>query len=245
MSTQRDRTQRRDGRDEVRQAQIVAQRKREIETYRRKIDDRLNEFEKNKLMAKFIEKYKRKLEEHGLNPDADIHRINNVDNLSARVKLLPPPPVYQHHRSGNHPSAKEHRAVTARTFAGHTRNYMQKHCPNDQRVMSLVDFFPAGEDSGTHIKRYAPKNIVQFRTADGTPHCVSKKLLQFFVKNGQTAAVSYQNDSYGDHWPEITNVGNKEPLIRVPFHVLNDATGNQFRVPDSSNRRQPPHMNEY
>ena len=227
-------------REQAVERQAIENRKKEIEKYRNTIYDRLETFRSSKLTRKFLDKYKAKLQEHKLNPNADISKIHDVNNLSQRMRLLPPLPVYQHHTNPRHPSAKEPRAVAARSFKGHTREYMKKQCPNDQTLLSPYDF-----SSYVPIKRYAPKNILQFRTADGKSHCVADRLLRFYNKNGYTAAPSYQNDSFGDHWPEITNVGNKEPFIRVPFHVLNDAAGNKFRVPDSSNRRLPPSANEY
>ena len=241
MSTAEHRAQRR---GQSRETQIIKERKQDIQKYRDTIRERLDGFRENRLSKGLVDKYNQKLEEHGLNPTADLNRIHSVDNLSRRARLLPPPPVYQHHRNSRHPSVIERRAVKGRTFAGHTREYMEKQCPNDKKVMNLTNFMPP-PDGGTHIKRYKPENMLQFHTEDGTPHCVAKTLLKYFVKNGYTAAPSYQNDSYGDHWPEITNVGNKEPFIRVPFHLLNDATNNEFPLPEPRNRRLPPSANEY
>lgn len=227
-------------REKAGEREAIEKRKKEIKKYRNTIYDRLEIFRSNKLTRKFIDKYKAKLQEHGLNPNADISKIHDVNNLSQRTRLLPPPLSYRHHRNERHPSVIEPRAVVGRDFKGHTKEYVKNQCPNDQTLLSLTDFY-----SQVPIKRYAPRNILQFRTADGRSRCVARRLVEFFVKNGYTAAPSYQNDSFGDHWAEITNVGNKEPFIRVPFHVLNDATNNKFRVPDSSNRRLPPHANEY
>ena len=202
-------------------------------------------FKKNRLSKGLLDKYNKKLEEHGLNPTADLSRIHSVDNLSRRARLLPPPPVYQHHRNSRHPSVIERRAVKGRTFCGPHKRVHGETMPKRSKGHESDQLYATTPDGGTHIKRYKPKNMFQFHTEDGTPYCVARTLLKYLVKNGYTAAPSYQNDSYGDHWPEITSVGNKEPFIRVPFHLLNDATDNEFPVPDPSNRRLPPSANEY
>lgn len=184
----------------------------------------------------WVQEYNLKLVKNGINVDADINHIHNVDNMRTRARLLPPPVTYVHMRSAAHPSIPEHRATSCRRMTRHTREYVKTHCSNDT-------IFSATTGNPLSVKRFAPHNIHTYNV-NGRQECLSKALLKMFHKNGYTVAQSYQRDARGNEWPELIAASTSGGNFRIPYHVA-EKCDTSLQLPPANNRRQPPSETRY
>ena len=152
----------------------------------------------------------------------------DVDELQERVKLLPPPVVYQHHR-GAHGSALEYRGVLCKNMAGKTKDYVKKTCVNHRVWSPATLMIPERRNLG----RLSPKNVHAFLVQDRW-HCCNKKQLRIMYKHGYTWHSTAQLNSRAREWPELAldlSTDDGEVLtIRAPYHVMAEC-GSHFQLP--------------
>ena len=165
--------------------------------------------------------YKEKLRREGLDPDANVQNVNNLDSLYKRKRLLPPARSYRHYTTANNPSRPEPRALSCLPMANHTKDEITQMCSNSRMIRDPTRF-----PQGSSIRRFAPKNVMRMRTedADDGAVCVHPTHVQKMNRNGFQIHSDYQRDSDASEWPEVrVDVPVPEAgevlQMRVPYHV--------------------------
>jgi len=164
------------------------------------------------LPRSWLQKYEEKLEANGINPDADINRIYNLDNLHKRKSLLPPGTTYRQHVNPRHPSRPEHRALACKLLEGHTRDYAAKVCSNDRIIRDALT-----RPEGTNVRRFKPENVAYLKLGPNQGVCVHPNNVKQMNRNGFQVAANYQRDSNAEEWPEVR--------MDVPFSINRSGTG--------------------
>jgi hypothetical protein len=214
--TETERTERVGSRQRYLEMQRLRREQEKREEYRDRIRERLEE-----VPAEWNRRYRRLLQQHNLRPSADVARVHSVDALRTRTMLLPPALTYVHMRNERHPSAPERRVVSAYLRRDASRSDNKRDCANQRAMSKALLRFP----ERPNVARIAPKNLLMMTLEDGHKECVNLQWILAAHKNGQSISRSYQRDAHGDDWAELRLDTERLGQIRLPFWILNKATG--------------------
>ena len=234
VSTSAKRDSRANARQGVLESQRLEREHRERERHRERITDRLGE-----VPTEWRRRYRNLLQEHNLRPTADIDHVHSVDALRKRAMLLPPSLTYVHMRNETHPSEPEPRVVNAHLRRTMSRSDNKRDCHNQRAMSKALLMFP----ERPNVARVAPKNLLMMTLEDGHEECVNLQWILVAHKNGQSIARSYQRDAYGDDWAELRLDTERLGQVRLPFWILNKATGLDLKP--TTARIQPPSETRY